>query len=654
MIKLSLPDGSVKEYKESVSALKVIEDISKSLLRDAVAIKLDDEILDVRTNLTKSGSFKVLTKKDKESLSIMRHSVAHIFAQALLRKFPEAKITIGPPIENGFYYDFDLNKELTEDELRIIEEEMKKIVKEDLPIEVVYKTKEEALQFFKNNKYKQELINDILNKQLKEDEEEENALENNKLKFYKQGEFEDLCRGPHLQRTGQVGIFKLDKITRAYWRGDVKNKQLYRIYGFVFWKDKELKDYLNFLEEAKKRDHRIIGKRLDLFSISDYAPGMPFFHNRGMIIWNELERFWYELHKKENYEIIKTPIMLNKELWQISGHWDYYKENMYISKVDNEEYAIKPMNCPGGILVYKNKIHSYKELPIHSGEIGLVHRHELSGTLSGLFRVRCFHQDDAHIFMREDQIEDEILGVLNLVDKIYSVFNLDYHLELSTRPEKSIGTDEIWEKAENGLKRALERFGKGYKINLGDGAFYGPKIDVHLKDAIGRTHQCGTIQLDMNLPERFKLYYINEKDERVRPVMVHRVIYGSFERFLGILIEHFNGKFPLWLSPVQIKIINVSDRHTSYCENIKQRLEELNFRVEVNYDPETISKKIAMAIEYDSPNYIIIVGDKDIENNTISVRTRKMINGRNEQYSITLEDFIKEITEERDKKLIKN
>jgi len=654
MIRITLSDGSIKEFKKNISIIDVAKSISEGLARNSIAAKLNNNLVDITTTITHDSKLEIITTKSEESLHILRHTTAHIFAQALLRLFPKAKITIGPAIKQGFYYDIDYD-ELTPENLQQIEIEMKKIIKENLPIEINYKTKEEALKFFYDNHYKQEIIEAISSGKLSEEEKEEGSIKNNKFKFYKQGEFEDLCVGPHLPKTGLIKAFKLEKITKAYWRGNAKNKQLNRIYGTAFWKKSEMEEYYTLLEEAKKRDHRIIGQKMDLYSISDFAPGMPFFHNRGMVLWNELLEYWQKIHKEDNYELIKTPIMMNKSLWETSGHWEHYRENMYETKVDEVEYAIKPMNCPGGILVYKTKPHSYKELPIKSGEIGLVHRHELSGALTGLFRVRCFHQDDAHIFMKEDQIKEQIFGVLKLVEKIYSDLGLEYHLELSTRPEEgSIGSDENWEKAELGLKSALEKFNKGYKMNPGDGAFYGPKIDIHLKDAIGRTHQCGTIQLDMNLPERFDLNYIDENNNKIRPVMIHRVIYGSFERFLGILIEHFAGKFPLWLSPVQIKIINVADRHIDYCNKIKKELEKENFRVETNYEHEGVGKKIAMAREFDKPNYMLILGDKDIENKTISVRTRKFVNGKNEEFTTTIKEFIKDIIKERKEKEIKN
>ncbi len=654
MVRIKFPDGNEKKFNKGVTPMEIAKSISDGLARQVIAAKVNNDLKDLSTTITTDSNIELITSKNAESLHVLRHTTAHVFAQALLRLYPKAKITIGPAIENGFYYDVDLDN-LTEEDLPKIEKEMQKIIKENLPIEINYKTKEEAMKFFYNNHYKQELIEAISSGKVNEEEKEEGSLEDGKFKFYKQGEFEDLCVGPHLPNTGLIKAFKLEKVTRAYWRADANNKQIFRVYGNVFWKKSEMDEYYAMLEEAKKRDHRIIGKKMDLYSISEFAPGMPFFHNRGMMMWNELLNYWTEVHKEDGYELIKTPIMMNQQLWETSGHWFNYKENMYTSKVDDTEYAIKPMNCPGGIIIYNSKSHSYKEFPIKSGEIGLVHRHELSGALTGLFRVRCFHQDDAHIFMREDQIQEQILGVLNLVEKMYKTFGLKYHLELSTRPEeKSIGTDEAWEISTQGLKKALETFGKGYKLNPGDGAFYGPKIDIHLKDAIGRTHQCGTIQLDMNLPERFDMTYVNEKSEKVRPVMIHRVIYGSFERFFGILIEHFEGKFPLWLSPVQVKIINVADRHKDYCEEIKNKLFAKGFRVETDYSHEGVGKKIALAREHDKPNYMLILGDNDIEKKTVSVRTRKMIKGRNEEFTTTTDEFIDMITKERDTKEIKD
>ncbi len=650
MVKISFPNGDVKEFRAGISLSEIAESISQRLREDSLCAKVNETLTDLTTEITKDSSVEFLTSKNVQSLEVLRHSVAHVLAQAISRLYPSAKLAIGPAIDNGFYYDIDEDS-IKDEDLENIENEMRKIISEDLKIQTKYLSLSQAKEFYKNNEYKLELLNSINLNKLKDDEKKEIEFEEDSIKFYVQGEFMDLCRGPHIARTGQIKAFKLDKTTKAYWRADSSNKQLTRIYGTAFFTSQDLKKHYELIEEAKKRDHRLIGKQMDLFSISDYAPGMPFFHNRGMVIWNELMDYWHKLHRADGYEIIKTPIMLNRTLWETSGHWFHYRENMYTSKVDDIDYAIKPMNCPGGILVYKTKSHSYREFPIKSGEIGLVHRHELSGALTGLFRVRCFHQDDAHIFMRHDQIKEQIIGVLNLLDKIYSSLGLTYHLELSTRPESgSIGSDENWENATNGLKSALIAFGKGYKLNPGDGAFYGPKIDVHLKDAIGRTHQCGTVQLDMNLPERFDMTYVDENDNRVRPVMIHRVIYGSFERFMGILIEHFAGKFPLWLSPVQIKIINVSDRHIEYCEQIKNKLENTGFRVESNYSNETLANRIRLAIDNDKPNYIIIIGDKDIENNKLSIRSRKIVDGKNEEFKLGIDEFIQMLKTEKDNK----
>jgi threonyl-tRNA synthetase len=635
-IKIEFPDGNVKEFQNGISGIDIAKSISEGLFRQSVAIKINDIIYDLRDEINNDSKIEIITTKSKESLPILRHTTAHIFAEAIREFNPNVNVAIGPFIENGFYYDIDID-ELKDEDLSKIEEIMRRIIKENNKIEIEYMNKREALKFYYTNSYKQEIINDIF-KETKEDN----------FKFYNQGNFKDLCRGPHLLSTGQVGAFKLEKITRVYWKADANNKQIFRVYGNAFWKKSEMDKYYEQLEEAKKRDHRVIGKQMKLFSISEYGAGFPFLKERGMEIWNELLSFWREVHRKHNYKEVKTPIILNKELWVKSGHWENYKENMYSLKIDNIENAIKPMNCPGGMLLYKEEYYSYRDLPLRVGEIGHVHRHELSGTLSGLFRVRTFHQDDAHIFMREDQIGEEILGVLKLVEEIYKTFGLDYHLELSTRPEKSIGTDEQWKKAEQGLKDALEEYGKGYKLNPKDGAFYGPKIDVHIKDCIGRTWQCGTIQLDMSLPERFNLTYVDENSKKVRPVMIHRVIYGSVERFLGILIEHFAGKFPLWLAPVQIILINVADRHKDYCEKIRKKLIEKGFRVETDYDNQTVSNKIRLAQDV-KPNYIMVLGDNDEKTEKVSVRGRD-----NKTKTYLIDEFVEKIVFERDEKLFES
>lgn len=561
----------------------------------------------------------------KEGKEIFWHSTSHLLAHAVKRLFPEALPTIGPAIETGFYYDFDF-RPFTPEDINKIEAEMKKIVKERIKIEKVELTKEEATKIFSDNPYKIELIREM----------------EGKITAYKQGDFIDLCKGPHVDSTEELKAFKLTKISGAYWKGDARNKQLQRIYGISFPEEKQLKDYLNQVEEAEKRDHRKIGKELDLYSFHEEAPGMAFFHPKGMIIWNTLIEFWREQHRKAGYVEIKTPIILNKKLWLQSGHWEHYKENMYFTKIDNNDYAVKPMNCPGGIIVYKSNNHSYRDFPMRVAEIGLVHRHELSGVLSGLFRVRCFHQDDAHIFCTEEQLEQEIKNVVNLVDYFYrQVFKFDYHVELSTKPEKAMGSEKLWELAENILKRVLEGLNINYKINPGEGAFYGPKIDFHIRDAIGRTWQCATCQLDFQMPERFDLCYDGADNKKHRPVMLHRVIYGSLERFIGILVEHYAGKFPLWLSPVQVILLPIADRHNDYCKKVAKKMFDLGIRVEVNDETETTPKKVRDA-ELQKINYILVVGDREVQNNTINVRTRdnKILGEKN------VDDFITHIIEE--------
>ncbi|MDK2850043.1 MAG: threonyl-tRNA synthetase [Candidatus Woesearchaeota archaeon] len=631
-IKIKFPDGDIVEYPKGITALEIVEGISKKLAKKTIAAKLNDKVIDLFRPIEEDGSIVFLTFDDNEGKQVFWHSASHILAQAVKRLYPQAKLAIGPAIENGFYYDFD-DLNISEQDLEKIENEMKKIIKENQKFTRKVISKEQALDLFKNEPYKLELIND---------------LDDKVISIYSNGDFVDLCRGPHVVSTGVIKAVKLTKLAGAYWRGDSNNKMLTRIYGIAFPSEEQLKQYLHFIEEAQKRDHRKLGKQLRLFSLHEEGPGFPFWLPRGMVIFNTLIDFWREEHRKAGYVEIKTPIMLNKALWVRSGHWDNYRENMYLTKVDNEEFAIKPMNCPGGMLVYKEEVHSYKELPLRVGEIGLVHRHELSGVLSGLFRVRAFHQDDAHIFMRPDQIKDEILGVLQLADKFYSIFGLDYHLELSTRPEKSIGTDEQWEQATTALEQALKATGRDYKVNEGDGAFYGPKIDIHIKDAIGRTWQCGTIQLDMSLPERFDLTYMGEDGEnKHRPVMIHRVIYGSLERFIGILIEHFAGKFPLWLAPEQVRVIPVSNNFNDYAEEVYKKLFDLGFRVEKDFRDETVSKKIRDA-QLMKVNYIIVVGEKEKSTNTVNVR-----DGRENKVlgQLNLDDFIasmkKEIEEKR-------
>ena len=629
MIKVRLKDESIKEYPKNTTVLEIAQDISSGLARVALAGEVNGKVVDLRTPITENVDLNILTFDDQGGKLAFWHSTTHIMAQAVTRLFPNAKLAIGPAIDNGFYYDFDIDRPFTPEDLENIEKEMKKIVKEDLAIERFVLSRNEALELVKekNADYKVELIND-----LSEDET---------ISFYKQGEFVDLCAGPHIISTGKVKAFKLLSIAGAYWRGNEKNKMLQRIYGISFLKKSQLEEYLDKLEEAKKRDHRKIGRELDLFSIQEEGPGFPFFHPNGMIIRNELENFWRREHEKRDYYEIKTPIILNQELWQRSGHWDHYKDNMYFTEIDGEGYAVKPMNCPGSLLVYRRKMHSYRDLPLRMGELGLVHRHEMSGALHGLMRVRTFTQDDAHIFMTPEQIKEEILGVIDLTDYIYNIFGFKYHVELSTRPEDSMGSDEAWEAATNALKDALDEKGMDYKINEGDGAFYGPKIDFHLEDSIGRTWQCGTIQLDFQMPERFDLTYIGADGEKHRPVMIHRVIFGSIERFIGILTEHFAGAFPTWLSPVQVKIIPITDRHHDYAQELSNKFRNENIRIEVDYRNEKIGYKIREAQMHRVP-YMLIVGDKEIENGEVAVRSRK--NG--DLGSVGTDEFIAKIIEE--------
>jgi len=604
MVTITFPDGNIKAFEQTPNGLDVAKSISEGFARECVAMEVEGSLVDLTAPIVRNAKVRFVTVKDPEALEVLRHSAAHVMAQAILRIYKDAKLTIGPAVEEGFYYDIDMEP-VSEVDFPKIEAEMKKIVQARLPIRRREVSKSEALRFYRNEPYKLEMISE---------------LEDGIISFYEQGEFTDLCRGPHLPHTGYVKAFKLVKVSGAYWRADQSKAQLQRIYGTAFFSKKELDDYLNFLEEAKKRNHRKIGQALDLFSFHDEAPGMPFFHPKGMVIWNALLEYWRLEHRAAGYVETKTPIMLTRSLWERSGHWENYRENMYTSVIDEQDYAIKPMNCPGGMLVYKNSHHSYKDLPLRAAEIGLVHRHELSGVLSGLFRVRAFHQDDAHIFMTPDQIEGEILGVLKLVERIYSAFGLGFHLELSTRPQKSIGTDEQWDSATSGLKAALNVYGQDYKINEGDGAFYGPKIDVHIKDALGRTWQCGTIQLDMALPERFDLFYIGKDNEKHRPLMIHRVIYGSIERFLGILIEHFAGKFPLWLAPVQAIVLPINDELVPYCQELRADLDVNGLRVEVDGRSESLNKKIREAQLTYIP-LILTIGGREKDAGTLSVRT---------------------------------
>ena len=604
MINITFPDGNIKAFENPLSGRDVAKSISDGLARDCVAMKLDDELVDLNVTIDHDTHLKLITPKDPEGLEILRHSAAHVMAQAILRIYPEAKLTIGPAVDDGFYYDIDMAP-VSEDDFPKIEAEIKKIIKEKLPIQRREVPKAEALEFYKDEPYKLEMISD---------------LEEGTISFYEQGEFTDLCRGPHVPHTGIAKFIKLIKVSGAYWRADPSKPQLQRIYGTAFFSKKELNAHLKFLEEAKKRNHRKIGQALDLFSFHEEAPGMPFFHPKGMELWNALLDFWRQEHRAAGYVESKTPIMLNRFLWERSGHWENYRENMYTSAIDDIEYAIKPMNCPGGMLIYGRKPHSYRDLPLRVAELGLVHRHELSGVLSGLFRVRAFHQDDAHLYMTPRHIEEEILGILHLSERMYGAFGLGFHLELSTRPEKSIGTDEQWETATSGLASALETYGKEYVLNEGDGAFYGPKIDLHIKDALGRTWQCGTIQLDMSLPERFNLYYIEKDNEKHRPIMIHRTVFGSIERFLGILIEHFAGKFPLWMAPIQTVILPINDDLVSYANEVGDILKGAGLRTEVDSRTESLNKKVREAQLQYIP-LILTIGGKEKEAGTLSVRT---------------------------------
>ena len=622
MINITLPDGNIKSFQTIPTGADIARSISEGLARNCVAMEINGKTVDLSTPVSEDAEVRLITTNDPEALEILRHSAAHVMAEAIQRLYKDAKLTIGPVVENGFYYDIDMPP-VSEEDFPKIEAEIQKIIKSKTPFIRRQVSKSEALEFYADEPYKLELIS---------------GLEDGTISLYQQGDFTDLCRGPHLPHSGFIKAIKLMKVSGAYWRADQANAQLQRIYGTAFFNKKELSSYLNLLEEAKKRDHRRIGPAMDLFSFHDEAPGMPFFHANGMIIWNLLLEFWRAEHKMAGYVETKTPIMLNRSLWERSGHWENYRENMYTTVVDEVDYAIKPMNCPGGMILYGMKPHSYKDMPIRAGEIGLVHRHELSGVLSGLFRVRAFHQDDAHIFMTPDQIEDEIIGVLNLMDRFYSTFGLGFHLELSTRPKKSIGTDEQWATATQGLKSALDAYGREYKINEGDGAFYGPKIDVHIKDAIGRTWQCGTVQLDMSLPERFDLSYIGKDNEKHRPIMIHRVIYGSIERFFGILVEHFAGRFPLWLAPVQITLLPINDALSSYARELKKAFEAEGLRVEVDDRTESLNKKIRDAQLNKTP-LILTVGEKEKQSGTLSVRT---LDGH-VKYGLSHEDFFKQV-----------
>ena len=633
-MKVTLKDGSVKEYAQPMSVLDVAKDLSEGLARVACAGEVDGEIVDLRTVLDKDCALNILTAKDAGGLSTLRHTASHVMAQAIKRLYPSAKLAIGPSIADGFYYDIDFETPITSDDLGKIEAEMKKIVKEALPLERFELPREEAIALMKEKEepYKVELIEDL--------------PEGETISFYRQGEFTDLCAGPHLASTKEIGkAFKLMSIAGAYWRGDEHNKMLTRIYATAFAKKEELEAYITMMEEAKKRDHRKLGKELGLFMMHEAGPGFPFFLPKGMVLKNVLLDYWRQIHKKAGYVEISTPVILNRSLWETSGHWDHYKENMYTTVIDGEDYAIKPMNCPGGVLVYASEPRSYRDLPLRMGELGLVHRHEKSGQLHGLMRVRCFTQDDAHIFMTPEQIKDEIKGVANLIDSVYKLFGFKYYVELSTRPEDSMGSDEDWEVATDGLRNALDELGLDYVVNEGDGAFYGPKIDFHLVDAIGRTWQCGTIQLDFQLPQRFELEYIGADGEKHRPIMIHRVVFGSIERFIGILIEHFAGAFPTWLAPVQVKVLPISDKYLDYAQKVKAELDEAGIRAELDTRSEKIGYKIREAQKNKIP-YMLVVGQKEEEEKTVSVRSRFA----GDEGASSVESFIESIQKEIEEK----
>ena len=602
--------GDVREFEAPKTALEIAASLSQALKKEALAVKVDGEVQGLTTVIDRDCALEFLTFADEEGRRVYRHTASHVMAQAVKALWPEAKLAIGPAIENGFYYDFDCDTAFSTEDFKKIEKEMERIVKANYPIVRSEKPRAEAIAYMqeKGEPYKVELIEDL----------PEDAV----ISFYTQGDFTDLCAGPHLPSTGYVKAVKIMSVAGAYWRGSEKNKMLQRLYATAFPKKADLDAYVQQLEEAKKRDHRRIGRELDLFDVRDEGPGFPFFYPKGMILRNLLEDYWRKIHREHGYEEIKTPMMLNRALWERSGHWDHYAENMYTTKIDDTDFAIKPMNCPGGILVYERRAWSYRDLPIRSGELGLVHRHEKSGTLHGLMRVRCFTQDDAHIFMRPDQIRDEIKGVYQLIDEVYKVFGFQYTVELSTRPENSIGTDEMWALATDGLQGALDDLGVTYTVNEGDGAFYGPKIDFHLRDCLGRTWQCGTIQLDMNLPERFDLTYVGADGEKHRPVMIHRVVFGSIERFIGILTEQFAGAFPLWLSPVQVRILTITDRADAAAKDLQAKLEKAGIRTEVDLRNEKIGFKIREAQMQKIP-YMFVLGDKEVENGVLSVRSRK-------------------------------
>ena len=625
-VKIILPDGSAKEYPAGTTLGEAVKKLSNSLAKKVLAANVNGELTDLREELVDGSEVAFLTFEEEGGKHTLRHTASHVLAQAVKRLWPEAKLAIGPAIDKGFYYDIDMEHTLTPEDLTKIEKEMSRIVKENLPITKSVMSRQEAIEFFKskNEDYKVELIEDL----------PEDAV----ISCYAQGDFVDLCAGPHVASTGKVKAFKLQSIAGAYWRGDEKNKMLQRIYGTAFEKKEELDAYLHMLEEAAKRDHRKLGKELGLFVIKEEGPGFPFFLPKGMALRNELENFWREVHHDFEYDEIRTPIILNKHLWETSGHWDHYRENMYTTIIDDEEYAIKPMNCPGGILVYQNEMHSYRDLPLRYAELGLVHRHELSGALHGLFRVRAFTQDDAHVFMLPEQMQSELMKVIELFDRIYSQFGLKYHVELSTKPDNAMGDDAIWEAATEALRNAIEAKGIPYVINPGDGAFYGPKLDYHIEDSLGRTWQCGTIQLDMNLPERFNVEYIGEDGQKHRTIMIHRACFGSMERFIGILTEHYAGVFPSWMAPVQVKILPISEKHVEYANQLAKQMRHDYVRVEVDDRNEKIGYKIRQA-QMEKVPYMLVVGDKEMEDNSVNVRKH----GGDELGTVPFDEFFNSI-----------
>lgn len=632
-MKVKLLDGSIKELEEGSNSYSLAVSISKKLAKEAVAAKVNGKLVDLSQKLKEDDQVEIVIADSEEGIEIIRHSAAHVLAQAVKRLYKNVKLAIGPTIKNGFYYDFDLDVSLTQDDLQKIEDEMNKIISRDLKFKRIEVSRKEALKLMseKNEYYKIELINDL--------------DENEQISLYTQGDFTDLCRGPHIPSTRFIKAFKLTSVAGAYWRGDEKNEMLQRIYGVAFADKKDLEKYQKLIEEAKRRDHRKLGRELKLFEIMDEGPGFPFFLPKGVVLKNILIDYWRKLHNEAGYVEIETPIMLNKDLWIRSGHWDHYKENMYTSMIDNKEFALKPMNCPGGMLVYKSESHSYRDLPLRVGELGRVHRHELSGALHGLMRVRAFTQDDAHIFMLPEQIKSEILGVVRLIDEVYGTLGFKYNVELSTRPEDSMGSDEEWNMAENSLKEALNEGGLDYKINEGDGAFYGPKIDFHIEDSLGRSWQCGTIQLDFQLPQRFELEYIGRDGEKHRPIVIHRVIFGSIERFIGILIEHFAGKFPVWLAPVQVKVLPISDKFMDYSKEVLDKLRKAGIRCEIDARNEKTNYKIREARNERVP-YMIIIGEKEKTRGDISLRSRK--NG--DEGSTSLREFIARVQKENKEK----